>query len=187
MKQITIQIILVFIFAVTACNITPNSENTDTPGSPPVLTDSQSLNTDKAFLNITFTPGDSESSVKGDLTLPGSGPNGTSIAWSSSNPSVVEVDGTVTPVLGSSEAVTLIATITKGAESDTKEFTITVQAATCAGIGGQCATVNSCASCCGPTARVCIALCCTKVYCPSGYTFYSYNGCSDGYACCLMQ
>jgi hypothetical protein len=185
MKKITLMINIIFMsIAFTAC---PNSENADTPGSTPALTDSQSLSTDKSSLSITFAPGDSELSVKGDLALPGSGPNGTSIAWSSSNPSIVEVDGTVTQVLGSSETITLIATITKGAESDTKEFTITVQAATCAGIGGQCAAVNNCASCCGPTARVCIALCCTKVYCPSGYTFYSYNGCSDGYACCLMQ
>lgn len=83
----------------------------------------------KANLNITYASGDSASSVIQNLTLPTSGTNGTAVAWSSSNTSIVANDGTVTrPKYGSGDqALTLTATISKAGLSDTKTFNVTVK------------------------------------------------------------
>jgi hypothetical protein len=67
-------------------------------------------------------------SIISDLAaLPTSGANGTTIAWTSTNPAIAN-DGTVTrPAFGSGDAKgTLTATITKGEASDTIVFTFTV-------------------------------------------------------------
>jgi len=68
------------------------------------------------------------SAVTADLTLPTSGPNGSSYNWSSSNPAVVSADGTVTrPAYRSGNAaVTLTATATSGAASASRSFDVTV-------------------------------------------------------------
>jgi para-nitrobenzyl esterase len=65
--------------------------------------------------------------VVADLVLPTSGENGTTITWSSSNPAIGN-DGIVTrPVYSAGDASgKLIATITKGSESITVEFDVTV-------------------------------------------------------------
>lgn len=72
-----------------------------------------------------LTLGDT-SSVKGNLTLPTEGKRGTTITWKSSDTSVVEDDGTVHRAPGTDKSATLTATITRGSESATKDFTITV-------------------------------------------------------------
>lgn len=68
--------------------------------------------------------------ITADITLPTAGVEGTTIAWASSDVAVVDTDGTVVrPTTGNPDAtVTLTATITKGAASDTKVFTATVVA-----------------------------------------------------------
>jgi arabinan endo-1,5-alpha-L-arabinosidase len=69
------------------------------------------------------------SAVIANLTLPTEGTHQSSITWSSSNPAVIAADGVVTrPQAGAGDAtVTLTATISKGAETARKSFTITVK------------------------------------------------------------
>ena len=65
--------------------------------------------------------------------LPSSGSNGSTITWISNTPSVISNDGQtiIRPAYGAGNAtVTLTATITKGVQSDTKEFTLTILAST---------------------------------------------------------
>lgn len=83
---------------------------------------------DKASLAIGFTSGETASSVTQNLTLPTVGSNGTIISWSSSDTGVINNNGIVIrpPSTASNVTVTLTATITKGAEADTKQFTVTV-------------------------------------------------------------
>ena len=72
-----------------------------------------------------LTLGDT-SSVKNNLELPTKGRRNTSITWTSSEPDIVAADGTVTPEIGVDHTVTLTATISRGAVSDTKTFEIFV-------------------------------------------------------------
>lgn len=69
------------------------------------------------------------SAVTQDLLLPGKGEVGSTITWSSSNPSVISTEGKVTrPKAGEGDAeVILTAVITSGEVSDTKEFQVTVK------------------------------------------------------------
>lgn len=68
-------------------------------------------------------------SVTGDLNLPTSAPSGATIAWSSSDETVVGTTGTVVRPEANHVTVTLTATISaSGEESRTKTFTVTVTA-----------------------------------------------------------
>ncbi len=91
-------------------------------------TDAELLEQDKNNLVIIYSGGDSDSSVTNDITLPNVGSNGSEIIWSSSNDSVIATDGSVNrPAYGDGNAtVTLIATLSLNAETDTKSFTLTV-------------------------------------------------------------
>lgn len=74
-----------------------------------------------------LTLGDT-SAVVADLSLPASGTNGSTITWATSDASVVSAAGVVTrPPYGEpAGTATLTATVTRGAVSRPKEFTITV-------------------------------------------------------------
>ena len=81
--------------------------------------------------DISYAAGDSAASVTQNITLPTSGENGTTISWGSSNTGAISTSGSTgsvtRPDCGSGNAtVTLTATISKGAESDTKTFSVTV-------------------------------------------------------------
>ena len=90
--------------------------------------DSESVSLDKTALEITFSSGDNTASVTQDVNLPGSGDNGTTITWSSSNTGIISNTGAVArPAYYQGDAaVTLTATIAKGSESETREFNLTV-------------------------------------------------------------
>jgi len=92
-------------------------------------TDAEAVASAKAALDISFGSGDSETSVTQDLTLPDTGASGTTITWSSSDPTVIGEDGKVTRPSSAAgdQTVTLTATIKKGAETETKTFTVTVK------------------------------------------------------------
>ncbi|RHA44293.1 immunoglobulin-like domain-containing protein, partial [Cellulomonas rhizosphaerae] len=83
------------------------------------------VDADKSALALTGVD-----AVTADLTLPTTGTQGSTIAWSSSDPAVVTGSGKVTrPAFGGPDAtVTLTATLTKGGVSTTKAFTVTVLA-----------------------------------------------------------
>ncbi|MBP1966739.1 LamG-like jellyroll fold domain-containing protein [Paenibacillus aceris] len=77
----------------------------------------------KNWLNL----GDTSKQTQ-NLSLPTSGPGGTSVTWQTSDASIVKTDGTVTqPAAGQGDkSVTLTATISKGDIQDTKSFTVVV-------------------------------------------------------------
>ncbi|WP_232231461.1 immunoglobulin-like domain-containing protein [Paenibacillus sp. HW567] len=90
-------------------------------------TDSQAVQ--EALEHINFPAG----KVTSAFSLPSAGAQGASIAWASSNSAVASVTGSnvqiTRPALGQPDAkVTLTATATKGAESDTRAFELTVKA-----------------------------------------------------------
>lgn len=98
--------------------ITPDSSSTD----------QLAVELDSAALGIGYMQGDSASHVTGNLVLPSSGTNGTSISWVSHNESVITNVGAVSrPAYASGDAVvSLTATITKGGHSTQKVFPLTV-------------------------------------------------------------
>ncbi len=70
------------------------------------------------------------SEIKTNLALPVSGENDTNITWSSSDPSVISHEGIVIQPQGGAKSVTLSAMISKGVESRSKTFDLTVPADT---------------------------------------------------------
>lgn len=94
------------------------------------LNDADKVAADKTSLAITFTEGDSATSVTSKLTLPALGVNGSTITWVSVFPAIISNDGkTVTrPAAGQGDVnVTLIATITSNGVSDSKIFNVLVK------------------------------------------------------------
>ncbi|MBW5448253.1 hypothetical protein GE107_19590 [Cohnella sp. CFH 77786] len=87
------------------------------------LTNGEIVLLDKDWLDLGDT-----SQISGNMTLPSTGPLGSSITWVSSNPAIVSRDGAVTrPRAGSGDAqVTLTATISKGGASVTQTFDLVV-------------------------------------------------------------
>ncbi|MBN1499955.1 MAG: DUF1566 domain-containing protein [Spirochaetes bacterium] len=91
-------------------------------------TDLQSVTEDAANLEVQYAPGDSASSVTQNVFLETDGNCGTVITWSSSLTSTISNAGAVTrpAFLSGNETVTLTAVITKGSESSTRVFNLTV-------------------------------------------------------------
>jgi hypothetical protein len=91
--------------------------------------DTPAVIADKDALTISYSDGDSSTSVTKNITLPVTGQNGSVITWSSNDLAVVSTDGLITrPSYGTGDkTVTLTATIQKGTASETKTFTITVK------------------------------------------------------------
>lgn len=93
-------------------------------------TDAEAVEADKVALAIGFSGLDSASTVTQDVILSTSGASGTTISWHSSVPQTISTTGVVTrpDYTGESDVeVTLTATISKGAISETKIFTLTVK------------------------------------------------------------
>jgi len=90
--------------------------------------DAESVEADKASLNVGFGPGESAAGVTQNLTLPTTGVNGTTITWVSSNGAAISVDGTINrPAKTANDVnVTLTATITKNGAQEIKTFTVNV-------------------------------------------------------------
>ncbi len=97
----------------------------------PDMTDREVVASVKRDLSLGDT-----SSIIANLALPIEGTRQSSITWVSSNPEVITNDGVVTrPEAGAGNAtVILTATITKGAETVTKTFTVTVKEKTAGGL-----------------------------------------------------
>jgi beta-xylosidase len=87
------------------------------------LTDAARVASDRDALDLGDLSG-----VTADLALPATAEFGSAVAWSSSDPAVIGADGNVTRPAGGQPAatVTLTATLTRGSESATKQFTATV-------------------------------------------------------------
>jgi len=94
----------------------------------PVMNDLAAVEADKAALAIGYGPGDSASHVTGNIVLPTSGVNGSTISWATSDPAIVSISGGVTVPTDNDANVTMTATITKGMASDTADFPLTVKA-----------------------------------------------------------
>ena len=91
------------------------------------MTDAQAVAAAKAALAIGYADGDADTTVTQNLTLPTTGLYGTTVAWSSSDPAIAS-DGTVSRPLTSDLPVTLTATVSLRAASDTRDFIVTVKA-----------------------------------------------------------
>ena len=93
--------------------------------TPP--TDSEAVAKAKAALIIGYSTGDSATSITQKLTLPVTGEEGTTVSWTSSNPTVVTENGVVQrPSVGDSTVI-LTATIVKGNVKETKQFIVVVK------------------------------------------------------------
>ncbi|MDQ4051594.1 MAG: Ig-like domain-containing protein [Actinomycetota bacterium] len=101
--------------ALTASEAARSAEDTNTAAAE----------ADAAALSLGDT-----SAVVADLSLPATGPTGTTIAWASDNPAVIGNDGVVhRPASGQPDGTaTLTATVTRGAVSRTATFAVTVLA-----------------------------------------------------------
>ena len=102
---------------------------------PATISDAAVVAAAKAALAIGYGSGDSAASVTQNLSLPASGSGGSTVTWGETsdtggNLAIAGGTGTITRpayTLGNGSA-TLRATITKGAASDTKDFTLTILA-----------------------------------------------------------
>jgi uncharacterized protein YjdB len=112
-------LILLFVGLAAGCGGSLISTITD-------ITNEDYVASDKADLEIAYTGGNSASEVTGNIILPKSGPNGTTIAWSCTKPDIVSPDGVVVRPAITTE-VTLTATISMaGSAQTTKVFKLTV-------------------------------------------------------------
>jgi hypothetical protein len=92
-------------------------------------TDAEAVTADLGNDIITYIEGDSINSVTQNITFSNIGENGSVITWVSDTTSIIEGDGTIIRpafIDGVDIVVKITATATKGIESDTKTFTITV-------------------------------------------------------------
>lgn len=92
------------------------------------LSDAAAVTADNAALSIIYGGSDSAGSVTQNLGLPVAGPNGSTITWSASDPTIIDANGAVNrPAVGAANAsAVLAATIKKGGVSETKIFLLTV-------------------------------------------------------------
>ncbi|HML38806.1 MAG TPA: GLUG motif-containing protein, partial [Bacillota bacterium] len=94
--------------------------------APEALPDELAVSADKATLTLSqlvYTHA-------GTIKLPKAGTSGSAISWESSKPDVISAAGAVVlPTAENQVTVVLTATLTKGAVSDTKSFTLTVYSA----------------------------------------------------------
>jgi hypothetical protein len=122
---ISIFIISAMIFAVTtSCSQLGTGSN---PDADAVANDTLGLDYD----DFIFSSPEDESTVKHDFTVPVTGTNGSTIAWSSDDEDVCCVTGGTVEVTRPSSAeadatITLTATISSGEVSATKTFTVTI-------------------------------------------------------------
>jgi hypothetical protein len=113
-KLLTLTLVFVGIFALTACDNTPEGP-----------TDLEKIA--EALVEI-----DLPSETATDLTFPSTGLHDVTITWESSNTDVIANDGTVTIPLFTegNKTVTVTAYVTIGENTLTKEFSVAVNAAT---------------------------------------------------------
>jgi uncharacterized repeat protein (TIGR02543 family) len=122
LRTATIVLFMLSMIGLAGCsNFLDNAKN---------INPADAVETAKNKLALGFASGDSAPAVTHGLTLATTGDDGVSISWISSNTSVVSNAGAVTrPAFGQPDAVvTLTATITKGAITETKTFEIHVAA-----------------------------------------------------------
>ncbi|MDD4494686.1 MAG: L-type lectin-domain containing protein, partial [Eubacteriales bacterium] len=101
-------------------------------GGPVLSPDEQAVADDKAWLSANFTALNDYpflNWLKTDLTFPATGPNGSSISWSSSDIALLDNTGKVhRPAYSGPNTFDLVlsATLTKGTASDTTTFNVSV-------------------------------------------------------------
>ncbi|MDH5721217.1 MAG: DUF1566 domain-containing protein, partial [Spirochaetia bacterium] len=114
----------------TVGNVSSGASKTET-----AITNAGCVADDKASLVISYASTDSALAVYQNLGLATLGPSGTTISWAAAYTSggadasaVVASNGIITrPIATGDENITLTATITKNAASDTKTFNITIK------------------------------------------------------------
>ncbi|MDF2720986.1 MAG: peptidase [Paenibacillus sp.] len=104
-----------------------------------LMTDLEAVTADTAALAVGYAEGDGPTSVTKAVYYPTVGVNGTTIAWSSSDPAAIDAaTGQVTrPAYSAGDAaVTLTATVSRGNTSNTKTFLLNVKKLEPTGTGG---------------------------------------------------
>jgi hypothetical protein len=89
--------------------------------------DSGRVEADASALVIRYAPGNDAGNVTGALVLPGVGPSGSTIRWSSGAPGIVKSDGSVVRPLYADEMVTLVATLSAGGATRTESIGLLVR------------------------------------------------------------
>ena len=136
-SRIAVLISILVVFSLFAgCNIVDPDDNDKDKTTP--MTDAEAVadaGTKLDYADITFAAGDSSSTVTDDFVLPLTGANGTVIAWSEKTDAGDNIDltndsATITrPSFDDGDAtVVLTATISKGTEESTKDFSLTIKA-----------------------------------------------------------
>jgi len=116
--------IIIISLSIFAC-----SGNSDAPVVTG-MTDAEKVAADAAALQITYSGSDSANSITGDIALPATGANGSTITWTSDTPGVIANDGTVTrplPDSGGDITVVLTATVQNGKQAKSVTYTLTVK------------------------------------------------------------
>ena len=93
------------------------------------MLDEEAVARDIALLSIDYAAGDDETHVRNGLTLSATGTNGSVITWTSSRTELIDpADGSVSrpSYEAGDQMVTLMATVTKGMESDSRSFQLLV-------------------------------------------------------------
>lgn len=96
-------------------------------GNPSPLSDELSVQLDADNLGVIYQGEDAAESVTQDVLFLDRGVNGSDISWTSSKPEVVSTDGTVNRPESGEVEVSLTATISKGAETQSRTFTLLVK------------------------------------------------------------
>ena len=92
------------------------------------VTDRQKLDDDMALLKIPLTINTAPDKIMYSISpLPASLPNGTTVAWTSSNTSIIGNDGTIPARPAEDTIVTMTAALRNGSATDTKEFELNVR------------------------------------------------------------
>ncbi|HEU4964006.1 MAG TPA: 5'-nucleotidase C-terminal domain-containing protein [Bacilli bacterium] len=103
------------------------SNNDGTSGTPSVPNPVRvHRDVDALIASAILNGNESLDRVTGDLLLPTSGANGSTITWASSAEDVIRPDGSVTRFDAENRTVTLTATVARGSYEQTKTFEVTV-------------------------------------------------------------
>ncbi|MDH5718437.1 MAG: Ig-like domain-containing protein, partial [Spirochaetia bacterium] len=123
---------IAYTFTIKSVDLAGNKSSGAVIAASPItnLTAINNAYTNLTFTNFTYGGVDDQNNITLDFTVPITGNDGVEISWSSDDASISFLpDGTAIvtrPTVGGNVTVTLTATITKGAETTIKTFTVTV-------------------------------------------------------------
>ena len=122
--------VIVGLLAMASMLLTVAGCNDGGGSTGPTQEDRDSVTAVKEGLSLDFDAGESADGLTGGedgkITLPSTGQDGVSIAWTSDKPDIIANDGSITQPKGGNQKVSLTATISKNGAEETKVFVLTV-------------------------------------------------------------